>query len=269
MLADLYSPLSWVLQHPVHGVPHGFVWTAVCGLFLAPFCIRLLLTGAFQPVEQFALGTLLTASAVLLVIWTLSWGASHEARHIANPSLAAAPAFIALGWRRVHQASMARWIRLAWLGAFGIAWVGPLLYGPVSVIGKVLTTPPVTLTDTGLRDPMFPSESQAEAIAFLRSQATPNDVWLLGYGNTTFEITGRHLVRYFFNSDEAATYARRRFATRRPVRVCLLIDQVLETDGRGPGLRAQFSGASSWHLEAVPRSSLNLWTAELAPQTDP
>ena len=265
MLADLNSVLSWLLQHPSHGLAHGFELTAACGLGIALVLLALVGTSDLEPVEQFAAVLLVAASASLVAVWTISWGGSHEPRHLATPSLAFAPAVLACATRALRRAAPARWWRRLILGTLGVAWACPLLYGPVTVIGKTAGVARPSLTATGLRDPAVPAATQAAALDFLRAQAAPDDVWVLGFGNTTFEIPGRHVLRYFFNSDDPAEYSAIRFSTRQPLRVRLLIARVLDGDGRGPRLRAQFRGADDWTGEDVPGSDLDLWTVHLRP----
>ncbi len=261
-IADAGSVWQYLLMHPGRQITREAAWISLLalpgGVALLWLVYRPRIAGPAATVARSVLGVSVT---LLVAIWTVSSGTSHEPRHLASAAFGVLPLALAEG--------IARWrttppIARRLLAASAVFYICvPLAYGVVSVAQKVRRFPERYQTGPArLYNGLLSETSVAGVRETLLARVTPVDVWYLPEPISSLDLPGRAVITAAdFTAIEELRAAR--FITSRPVRVNALLPARFEANGKGPVIRASFPQAGEWRRAEIPQSEYLLWTSEL------
>jgi hypothetical protein len=255
MVGDAGSVFQYILRNPAHRLIEAPIAVALLGV-PGGLTIAWLLarrgTGAFAAART----VLASGAALMLGAWMASPALSWDARHLAGPVLAAAPAAMASA-RAVWAAAgtpIRTWLVVA-AGAYVFApW---FVYGPASVAAKVARASAYTTTPTGLYNPLIsPGDSRRAISGMIRACGEPGGVWYLPEPLTALELRGPMIITHAdFEPMEWITGTR----YRGPGPVCAMLPRRFEANAKGPAIRASFVDLRTWRRAPVPESEYDVW----------
>jgi hypothetical protein len=196
-----------------------------------------------DPAARLSCCILLASAACLAAIWTISWGASYEARHIAGAAMAFLPYAVEQASLLEHRL-LKRLMRL--LGAIYIAL--PLLYGATVFAVKLVRFTRYHPGPSGLYNQYFSGRDAARARELLLQGFDPTtDIWYVTHPLVAVDLPGRVLIRRI--ADMTVDELRKEvFHSRSRLRVRLVVPEDLATNGKASVVRKSFPHAEEWSL---------------------
>lgn len=213
--------------------------------------------------EGLAITVLLVAVCCLVLVWTISAGASFEARHVATASMAVLPLALQAGFARFRSSSLA--VRALLAGAAACYVALPLAYGVASVAGKVgRLGATYRVGPSGFASPVLAS---SDVQACLR-EATAGfdartDIWYLPEPISALDMGGSRAIVVDADMTPIEKLRGHRFVTSVTRRVRALLPASFEADGKGPLIRSSFPQARGWRDRAAPSCNYVVWDATL------
>jgi hypothetical protein len=261
-MADAFALWDYVLMHPSHPIVRDAIWISVIGvpgglLLWWLFFRRSAVDGA----GLIARSVLVCSLASLAAIWIVSDAIDHKPRHIATAAFAMLPVVVSEAHRRWSGLSaLGRGVLLA--GAVGYLAV-PMAYGIVSVGAKVARFPRNYQPGPArIYNPILAGVNLAGVRERLLSRTPVDGIWYVPDPISALDLPGRLITTEadFQPLDELKSA---RYATSRPLQIRALLIEKFAHDGKGDAIRASFQHAGPWHMEPVPDSDYQLWTADL------
>lgn len=277
-MADADAVARFLFLHPTRallgselslvwfGLPGGLVLACLLAGSVRHIARATLTSGTSDPArsaESLAITVLLVSVCCLVLVWTISAGASFEARHVATASMAVLPLALQAGFARFRSSRLAT--RALLVGAAS-CYVGlPLAYGVASVAGKVgRLGAPYRVGPSGFASPVLAS---SDVRACLREATagfdTRTDIWYLPEPISALDIGASRAIVVDADMTPIDKLRGHRFVTSVNRRVRALLPPSFEADGKGPLIRSSFPQARGWRDRAAPSCNYVVWDATL------
>ncbi len=265
-LADSDAVLRYFLLNPHHPLVHHEIVIRLIGLPGGLLLWAILLSRrSWKGPDQLAVTALSCCLVLLGIIWTFSHSADFAARHMSSAGMAMLPLALEQGLRCWRPVPGGRTRRFLLAGGFLYVLI-PLVYGYLSVFGKIIRTPEdYVLGPAHVYNPTF-ATTDVDAVRrrLLADFNSAHDIWYLTDPMTALDLPGREIVRHA-DFEDGGILKMEHFTTRLPLRIKALLPEHFETNGKGEIIRTSFAGAGPWRRQAVEGSDFILWTATLRP----
>jgi hypothetical protein len=208
-----------------------------------------------RPNGRLACCLLVMSVGSVVAIWTISSGASFEARHVAGASIAIVPYLIE------QAVALRSWRTRTILAVCGICYLlFPSLYGISGFAGKTLRHSRYQPGPSGLYNPFLSKTDAGRSRSLLlRDFNASTDVWYVINPIASLDLPGRILTRRAM--DLSIDQLRQEvFYSRQAVRVRLVLPDDFEGNGKAAVIRRAFPGAAEW-VEVPAEAPLRCWVS--------
>lgn len=261
MFADLSAVLHQIFMRPGHPAVTS-EWTLLAAGI--PGACLLFWAVAKDPRRDLARGLALAAAAstilALTVLWNVSDSVSADARHAATAGMALSPLAVRAGLTAASPTG--RFGRLLLAAGAVVYLIVPLVYGPVSVFGKLRRMPAeYRVGPSHLYNPLLSATDAAACRGRLAADFNPQrDVWYVTDPIAALDLGERAIIEPadFKSLEQLRTIT---YLTNSPVRVHVLLPPHFEDDGKGPVIRASFIHATGWTRSLLPECAVVHWSA--------
>lgn len=268
-MADASALVSWLLFHPSRHLHIDPIWLAILGIpgSLAVWWLVYRHRPTSGP-QLLALCVILTTLAGLAAIWTLTEGASVETRHLAVASIALLPLALeaGAGCLKTHKAAL----RTTLYALGGVYLLVPLLYGVVTVVGKVRSTPRnIPLGPSRVANAAYQDDINQVATQLSMSELNPgSDVWYLPDPLSSLDLPGRQILSLadFVPIEMLQQHS---YVTTRPLRAHILALPQFAKDGKLQAIQQSFVQSTGWKRVPLTHTTFEHWVSDLDPGISP
>lgn len=261
-MADAFAMWDYVLMHPSHPLVRDAIWISVIG---APGGVLLwwlvFRRHSGDRAALLARAVLVCSLASVAAIWIISDAVDHKPRHVATAAFAMLPLVVGEAHRRWGRLSnLGRSVLLAGAAAYLCV---PMAYGVVSVAAKVARFPRnYRPGPANLYNPLLSETDLAGVRERLLSRTPADQIWYVPDPISALDLPGR-LITTDADFQPLEELAAARYTTSHPLQIRALLIEKFAHDGKGDAIRASFPQAGPWHMERIPDSDYQLWTADL------
>jgi hypothetical protein len=145
----------------------------------------------------------------------------------------------------------------------------PLIYGPISVVGKVIRNRNYETGPSHLYNPLLTNKSvPLVQTDLLRDFNSISDIWYLTEPYSWLDLPGRAILRQA-DFIEMNCLKKDRFLTSQSLRVWVLLPSHFEDNRKGQMIRNSFVQANGWERKIFSACKYDVWTTVLnSPQKE-
>lgn len=215
-----------------------------------------------SPAGRLGSCVLLASIVCLVLIWSISWGASYEPRHLAAGAMAILP-------YAVEQALLLnrRIVRNLMILVGACYVMLPFSYGATVFVVRTMRFASYQPGPSGLYNQYFAEHDvRSELEALLRDYNPATDIWYVTHPLVALDLPGRVVVRRTAEVSPAEM-KREILHTRVPLRVRLILPNAYGANGKAHIIRKSFPNAEEWQQREIGPDNL-CWVSWIRPSTE-